>query len=233
MHDAVFSNGLVDTANRPLLSALEDDYDSLGRSLERRGVAIDAIKEKVKAFAVAVPSWGVGVGGTRFAKFPIPGEPTNIFEKLEDCAVVHALGRATPTVSPHFPWDKVDDDRGAEGDRPRRLGLAFDAVNSNTFQDQPGQSLPTSSAPSLTPTPRCVIRPWRTTSSASTSARRLGVTGADGLDRATAPTSPASPTWPARSTAISTPWRTSTPPCPRPGGCSSSTSCMSRPSTPP
>jgi len=138
MHDAVFSNGLVDTANRPLLSALEDDYASLGRSLERRGVAIGAIKDKVKAFAVAVPSWGVGVGGTRFAKFPIPGEPTSIFEKLEDCAVIHALGRATPTVSPHFPWDKVAD-YPALKEQAEGLGLAFDAVNSNTFQDQEDQ----------------------------------------------------------------------------------------------
>ena len=98
-----------ENANRPLIAALEDEYDSLGRALDRRGVSIDAIKEKLKGFAVAIPSWGVGVGGTRFAKFPIPGEPTNIFEKLEDCAVIQALGRTTPTVSPHFPWDKVDD----------------------------------------------------------------------------------------------------------------------------
>jgi L-rhamnose isomerase/sugar isomerase len=140
MHDAVFSNGLIDTANRPLLPALEDDYASLGRSLERRGVAIGAVKDKVKAFAVAVPSWGVGVGGTRFAKFPIPGEPTSIFEKLEDCAVIHALGRATPTVSPHFPWDKVAD-YPALREQAEGLGLAFDAVNSNTFQDQEDQAL--------------------------------------------------------------------------------------------
>ena len=139
MRDAVFSKGLIDTANRPLLPALEDDYASLGRSLERRGVAIDAIKDKVKAFSVAVPSWGVGVGGTRFAKFPIPGEPTSIFEKLEDCAVIHALGRATPTVSPHFPWDKVAD-YPALKEQAEGLGLAFDAVNSNTFQDQEDQA---------------------------------------------------------------------------------------------
>ncbi len=53
-------------------AALDDDYASLGRQLERRGVAIEAIKAKVAAFSVALPTWGVGVGGTRFAKFPIP-----------------------------------------------------------------------------------------------------------------------------------------------------------------
>src|SRR6476660_2121167 len=83
--------------------ALEDDYASLGRKLGRLGLDIDRIKAKVAGFSVALPSWGVGRGGTRFAKFPIPGEPTNIHEKLEDCAVVNQLSRVTPRVSPHFP----------------------------------------------------------------------------------------------------------------------------------
>jgi len=130
---------LIEEENARRLVALEDEYESLGRALDRRGVAIAAVKDKVKAFAVAVPSWGVGVGGTRFAKFPIPGEPTNIFEKLEDCAVIQALGRNTPTVSPHFPWDRVDDPKALKAFADD-LGLGFDAVNSNTFQDQPSQA---------------------------------------------------------------------------------------------
>ena len=90
-------------------AALQDDYDSLGRHLARRGIDIDAVKTRLAAFSVAVPSWGVGRGGTRFARFPIAGEPTNVFEKLEDCGVVQQLCRITPRVSPHFPWDKVSD----------------------------------------------------------------------------------------------------------------------------
>lgn len=119
--------------------ALQDDYDSLGRALARRGLAIDDIKAKVAGFSVALPSWGAGRGGTRFAKFPIPGEPTNIHEKLEDCAVVQQLSCATPRVSPHFPWDFIDDYDGLR-EEAAALGLGFDAVNSNTFQDQPGQA---------------------------------------------------------------------------------------------
>jgi len=119
--------------------ALTEDYDALGRKLARSGIAIDAIKDRVAAFSVAVPSWGAGRGGTRFAKFPIPGEPTNIHEKLEDCAVINQLSRATPRVSPHFPWDKVSD-YGALREEAASFGLGFDAVNSNTFQDQPGQA---------------------------------------------------------------------------------------------
>ncbi len=132
------SQDAIQTGNQIQLAALQDDYDSLGRSLQRRGISIDAIKAKVADFSLAVPSWGSGRGGTRFAKFPIPGEPTNIHEKLEDCAVVNQLSRATPRVSPHFPWDFVEDYDGLR-EEAAALGLGFDAVNSNTFQDQPGQ----------------------------------------------------------------------------------------------
>jgi L-rhamnose isomerase / sugar isomerase len=124
--------------NAPQMDALQDDFDSLGRKLSRSGVDINAIKAKVASFSVAVPSWGSGRGGTRFAKFPIAGEPTNIHEKLEDCAVVHQLSTITPRVSPHFPWDKVSDYTALK-EEAASLGLGFDAVNSNTFQDQPGQ----------------------------------------------------------------------------------------------
>lgn len=126
--------------NAARYDALRDEYDSLGRALERRGIDVEAVKAKVADFSVALPTWGSGVGGTRFAKFPIPGEPTNIHEKLEDCAVVQQLGRATPRVSPHFPWDRVADYVGLR-EEASALGLGFDAVNSNTFQDQEGQTL--------------------------------------------------------------------------------------------
>jgi L-rhamnose isomerase/sugar isomerase len=42
-------------------------------------------------------------------------------------------------VSPHFPWDFVSDYRALK-EEATRFGLSFDAVNSNTFQDQPGQT---------------------------------------------------------------------------------------------
>ncbi|HUG62519.1 MAG TPA: L-rhamnose catabolism isomerase [Methylomirabilota bacterium] len=112
-------------------------FEALGERLSWRGVDIEAITAKVMAFTVAVPSWGVGTGGTRFARFPSRGEPRDIFEKLHDCAVIHQLGRATPAVSLHIPWDTADPD--ALRQKAQALGLTFDAMNSNTFQDQPQQ----------------------------------------------------------------------------------------------
>ncbi|KQT53154.1 sugar isomerase [Aureimonas sp. Leaf454] len=112
------------------------DYEALGEKLSRRGVDISAVTEAVAGFFVAVPSWGTGAGGTRFARFPGPGEPRGIFEKLDDCGVIHALGRATPGVSLHIPWDKAEP--AALKAKADELGLHFDAMNSNTFQDHPG-----------------------------------------------------------------------------------------------
>jgi L-rhamnose isomerase/sugar isomerase len=128
------------SANQPHASALASDYAALGAQLERRGIRIDDITRAVANFKVAIPSWGVGTGGTRFGRFPGLGEPRNVFEKLEDCAVIHKLTGATPTVSLHLPWDRTDDYKGLR-EHGAALGLGFDAMNSNTFQDQAGQPL--------------------------------------------------------------------------------------------
>jgi L-rhamnose isomerase/sugar isomerase len=131
---------LIEAENARAHDGHEDDYDALDRTLTRRGLNIAAVTRAVGAFAVAVPTWGVGTGGTRFARFPGPGEPRNIFDKIEDCGVIEQLTRVTPTVSPHIPWDKVED-YSALREAAAAQGLGFDAVNSNTFQDQPGQKL--------------------------------------------------------------------------------------------
>jgi L-rhamnose isomerase/sugar isomerase len=129
--------GVIERENAARTAALRADYEALGAHLARRGIDIETITARVAAFGVAVPSWGVGTGGTRFARFPGPGEPRNIFDKLEDCGVIHQLTRATPTVSLHIPWDKAPAaDLLAKA---QSLGLGFDAMNSNTFQDQPQQ----------------------------------------------------------------------------------------------
>ncbi|CTQ53202.1 xylose isomerase [Roseibium album] len=125
---------LLARQNEACAETVSRDYDMLGEQLRRQGISIDEIKTKVSGYGVAIPSWGVGSGGTRFARFPGAGEPRNIFDKLEDCAVIQELTRATPSVSLHIPWDKADPaDLNSKADE---LGLKFDAMNSNTFQDQ-------------------------------------------------------------------------------------------------
>ncbi len=124
--------------NARLMQAHLADYAALGARLERQNIDIEDLVEKLMTLEVGLPSWGMVSGGTRFARFPLPGEPTDVFEKIEDCAVVNQLAGLTPRVSLHFPWDKASD-YTALRQFGEALGMGFDAINSNTFQDQAGQ----------------------------------------------------------------------------------------------
>ena len=138
MTDQTIAADVIAADNDNRQAALSSDYAALGEKLARDNSDIEAITQKVSEFFVAVPSWGVGTGGTRFARFPGLGEPRHIFDKLDDCAVIQQLTRTTPTVSLHIPWDKADPkELKAKADT---LGLNFDAMNSNTFSDQPDQA---------------------------------------------------------------------------------------------
>jgi L-rhamnose isomerase/sugar isomerase len=133
-------DGFIAEQNRKAKTEVAEDYDYLAKKLQRKNIDIENLITKAQALRVAVPSWGVGTGGTRFARFPLPGEPRDVYEKLEDCATVFKLVRSTPAVSLHIPWDKPEDP--AELRRfAREQGLYFDAMNSNTFQDQRVQEL--------------------------------------------------------------------------------------------
>jgi L-rhamnose isomerase/sugar isomerase len=132
------SSETIGRENEEALSDHEKDLDALAGLLERRGVDIGKIIEESTSFEVAVPSWGFSQGGTRFGRFPIGGEPRDIYEKMVDAAVVNQLTGVTPRVSLHLLWDKPDDPARLRS-HSKGLGLSFDAVNSNTFQDQPNQ----------------------------------------------------------------------------------------------
>ena len=124
----------IDQHNQSRKSDLDFDFEYLEKKLQQSQIDIHQIKEQVKKFQVAVPTWGVGTGGTRFARFPGIGEPQNIYEKIEDCAVINDLMGFTQKVSPHFPWDNVDDFSELKSFADS-YGIGFDVVNSNTFQD--------------------------------------------------------------------------------------------------
>jgi L-rhamnose isomerase/sugar isomerase len=138
--DFAITDDFVASANAKARSAHDEDYAALARQLDRRGISIEEMTARAMAYSVAVPTWGVGTGGTRFARFPGPGEPRHIHDKLADCGVINQLTRSTQNVSPHFPWDKVSD-YNALRQEASQYSLGFDAVNSNTFQDQKDQAL--------------------------------------------------------------------------------------------
>ncbi|MEX6686200.1 TIM barrel protein [Danxiaibacter flavus] len=98
------------------------------------------ILKKLIDFQVAIPSWALGTGGTRFARFAGGGEPRSLEEKIEDIGLLHALNRSSGAISLHIPWD-IPSNASHIKALAAQNGLRFDAMNSNTFQDQPDQEL--------------------------------------------------------------------------------------------
>ncbi len=94
--------------------------------------------EKLKDFQIAIPSWALGTGGTRFGRFSGGGEPSNLEEKMEDIGLLHQLNQSSGAISLHIPWD-IPEDIDRIMSLAKSLNLKFDAMNSNTFQDQPNQ----------------------------------------------------------------------------------------------
>lgn len=109
----------------------------LSDSLSKKGVNVDAVIQKLADFQVAIPSWALGAGGTRFGRFPFGGEPSSLEQKLDDIGLIHALTQTAGAVSLHIPWD-IPSDYAAIKERADAHGIVFDAMNSNTFQDQKG-----------------------------------------------------------------------------------------------
>lgn len=65
----------------------------------------EAIIQKLMDFNIAIPSWALGTGGTRFGRFSEAGEPNSLEQKMEDVGLLHALNNSSGAISLHIPWD--------------------------------------------------------------------------------------------------------------------------------
>ncbi|TAL42768.1 MAG: sugar isomerase [Chitinophagaceae bacterium] len=126
----------IDEHNQSLLAEHKRKFDFAVAGINN----IDAVIQKLIDFNVAIPSWALGTGGTRFGRFSGSGEPGNLEEKMEDVGLLHALNQSSGAISLHIPWD-IPENYSAIKTLAAQLGLKFDAVNSNTFQDQKEQPL--------------------------------------------------------------------------------------------
>ncbi|HYF31765.1 MAG TPA: sugar isomerase [Chitinophagaceae bacterium] len=124
----------LEESNRRHLDEHTRRFRFLASSLQNT----EGIVRRLMDFQVAIPSWALGSGGTRFGRFSIGGEPRSLEEKIEDIGLLHALNKSSGAVSLHIPWD-IPQNAAAIKALAAQHGLRFDAVNSNTFQDQPGQ----------------------------------------------------------------------------------------------
>ena len=206
---------LLDDERRRDGAAWQDDYDHLGRQLARRG---DRHRRhpgpRRRRSPSAVPSWGVGTGGTRFARFPGPGEPRNIFEKLDDCARHPPARGASRRRSRCTSRGTSPTTRRRCGAYAGERGLAFDA---DELQHLRGPARPDALVQVRQPVAHRRGRARAGRRAQPRLHRDRPRRSARGLTRcgsATAATSPASCTSAARSTATSTACGRSTPALP-------------------
>jgi len=127
--------GTIDHYNESALSEHRRRFEFIWSATAN----VTEVLKKLTAFQVAIPTWALGTGGTRFGRFSIGGEPRNLGEKIEDIGLLHALNRSSGAISLHIPWD-IPSDATSIRALATNYGLRFDAMNSNTFQDQPGQA---------------------------------------------------------------------------------------------
>ena len=125
----------ISSFNKKEIQNHNDNFDFLANKLTKQGHNVQTIVSKLSDFQVAIPSWALGAGGTRFGRFSFYGEPSNLEQKIEDVGILHSLTQTAGAVSLHIPWD-IPSDYDAIKEKANALNIKFDSVNSNTFQDQ-------------------------------------------------------------------------------------------------
>jgi L-rhamnose isomerase / sugar isomerase len=124
----------INSHNNRYLEKHRQYFEHLTDRLTESGMDVDILISKLRDFQIAIPSWALGAGGTRFGRFQIGGEPRTLYEKIDDVALLHSLTGSCNSISLHIPWD-IPDDADAIRQHASASGIAFDSVNSNTFQD--------------------------------------------------------------------------------------------------
>lgn len=132
------NTSILEVINERDVTRHQQQVEHAKNLLELNETSFEAIINKIQALQVAVPSWALGTGGTRFGRFPAGGEPSSLEEKIEDVGLIHQLTQATNSISLHIPWD-IPKDAKAIQQLLKNNGLTIDSVNSNTFQDQKDQ----------------------------------------------------------------------------------------------
>ncbi|MHA4806646.1 sugar isomerase [Flavitalea flava] len=125
----------IEEHNQSLLKEHQRKFDFLAADIPD----LEKVIQRLIDFQVGIPSWALGTGGTRFGRFSGGGEPRKLEEKIEDIGLLHKLNRSSGAISLHIPWD-IPGNAASVKTLAAQHGLRFDAMNSNTFQDQPGQS---------------------------------------------------------------------------------------------
>ena len=84
----------IDKHNGPLVGRHKKGLDHARNEMP----GADAIVKKLSKFQVAIPSWALGTGGSRFGRFALGGEPRSLEEKIEDVGTLHALNKSSGAI---------------------------------------------------------------------------------------------------------------------------------------
>src|ERR1700749_1065451 len=114
----------IEEHNNNLLKEHKRRFDFIAAEINN----VESIIQKLIAFQIAIPSWALGTGGTRFGRFSIGGEPRNLEEKIEDIGLLHTLNKSSGAISLHIPWDIPSNVSNIKA-LAARNGLRFDAMN--------------------------------------------------------------------------------------------------------
>ena len=93
----------------------------------------DDILDRLCTQHIETQTWGYVSTGTRFKVYHTPGTPRDIWEKIDDAALVHRLTGVAPTVALHIPWDQVDD-YGKLASYAVEQGVTIGSISPNVFQ---------------------------------------------------------------------------------------------------
>src|SRR5665647_1485778 len=126
----IVNKELIQGNNKNYLADHRRNYEFIAGSISN----LDDLIKKLTDFQIAIPSWALGTGGTRFGRFPGGGEPRNLEEKIEDIGLLHALNRSSGAISLHIPWDIPENALDIKT-LAEQNGLKFDAMNSNSLQE--------------------------------------------------------------------------------------------------
>lgn len=116
---------------------LKDHYDALCEKLASRNVDVEAVKAKLKAQQIELPSWAVGNSGTRYGTFTDKGAAVTVWDRIDDCAEIKRCLGITPRMATHVCWDKTDDgDFVPVREYAESKGLKLGTLHPNTFSGQ-------------------------------------------------------------------------------------------------
>ena len=114
-----------------------DSFLLLRDQLAAKGIDVEAVKEKLKAPLVELPSWAVGNSGTRYGTFVDKGAAVTVWDRIDDCAEIQRCLGVTPVMATHVLWDKTEDGNYLPVKQyAEEKGMRLGTLHPNTFSGQ-------------------------------------------------------------------------------------------------